>query len=380
MNKIIFFGLAALIILVLVSSCKKDNPVPPEEQPQINLTLEDLSSIETWIRLSTNNLTIPAKVEQFKDNSLNRIINLSAAGSILYIVPLHLKQYDSKWADSSKNHQKSILASNNSLTRLDVNDLTVELACDNTNIIQGKPFNIIAKVHNNTNKPIEIDAPIHYLFDFSKDSIYTNQYGAGRFGIQIPPQGNYSQFYDPQDYLVYNGIDFSSHTLYPSTYEYHISYFLGKDEFLSNTLRLNILPVPDSLQTVFDKLKYIPGKPHSMEDFENFYKDYKDSFYGAEFMYKLLRTFKFIDAIRNIDALEYREEALKLNQEFINRYPDTKYAYTLLQTLILSYSDNKILVEEIIKTLQREKPECKLLEILKNQPSYLNKKINYLLN
>ncbi len=82
----------ALIIsfIFLLSSCKKDNnPIPPVAEPKINLTLEDVSCTEAWIKLSTSNLALPASVDLLKDSSFAKTINLTSADTILYVDSLH---------------------------------------------------------------------------------------------------------------------------------------------------------------------------------------------------------------------------------------------------------------------------------------------------
>jgi len=66
-------------------SCKKGNPVPPDQQPQISLSLEDVSCTEAWLKLTTSNISLPADVELLKDNIFIETINLSSADTILYI-------------------------------------------------------------------------------------------------------------------------------------------------------------------------------------------------------------------------------------------------------------------------------------------------------
>ncbi len=66
-------------------SCKKDNPLPPEQQPQLNLTLEDVSCTEAWVKLTTANISLPANVELLKDNIHSETINLTSTDTILYI-------------------------------------------------------------------------------------------------------------------------------------------------------------------------------------------------------------------------------------------------------------------------------------------------------
>ncbi len=66
-------------------SCKKGNPIPPEQQPQISLTLEDVSCTEAWVNLTTANISLPANVELLKDNIHSETISLTSTDTILYV-------------------------------------------------------------------------------------------------------------------------------------------------------------------------------------------------------------------------------------------------------------------------------------------------------
>jgi hypothetical protein len=83
--KIILLVSALLLSSFVLFSCKKDNPIPPEDQPQASLTLEDASCTEAWIKLSTVNISLPADVELYKDSSLAERINLATADTVLYV-------------------------------------------------------------------------------------------------------------------------------------------------------------------------------------------------------------------------------------------------------------------------------------------------------
>src|SRR5574338_1148276 len=83
--KIALLASILLFFPLILISCKKDNPIPPEEQPRINITLEDVSCTDAWIKLSTSNLTFPASVDLLKDSSFVEAINLTSADTILYV-------------------------------------------------------------------------------------------------------------------------------------------------------------------------------------------------------------------------------------------------------------------------------------------------------
>jgi hypothetical protein len=106
--KIFLFAAAFIFSSLILLSCKKDNPVPPEQQPQVNLTLEDVSCTEAWIKLSTNNISIPTDVELQKDGILLKTINLNVPDTILYI--------DSLLPHKTYNFKSIIQSSNQSIT------------------------------------------------------------------------------------------------------------------------------------------------------------------------------------------------------------------------------------------------------------------------
>ncbi len=82
--KLSLFVIAALLTSVALISCNK-NPIPPEQQPQLNLTLEDVSCTEAWLKLTTSNISLPADVELLKDGIHSETISLTSADTILYI-------------------------------------------------------------------------------------------------------------------------------------------------------------------------------------------------------------------------------------------------------------------------------------------------------
>jgi hypothetical protein len=96
--KILLLSAAFLFSSLILSSCKKDNPIPPDELPKINLTLEDTSCTEAWIKLSASNISLPANAEILKDDSITQIINLTTADTILYVdslLPNHSYKFQS---------------------------------------------------------------------------------------------------------------------------------------------------------------------------------------------------------------------------------------------------------------------------------------------
>lgn len=110
MKNIIVIGL--IILPVILSSCNKDNPLPPGEQPKLYLTLEDISCTEAWIKLSTNNISLPTEVDLYKDSSLSETINLTTADTVLYV--------DSLLPNKSYSYQSVIQSINQSSNSINV--------------------------------------------------------------------------------------------------------------------------------------------------------------------------------------------------------------------------------------------------------------------
>ena len=83
--KKVFTIIVLVLFGILFSSCKKDNPIPPEDQPQISLAIEDTSCTEAWIKLTTTNLNLPTEVTLMQDDSIVQTISLNNADSLLYV-------------------------------------------------------------------------------------------------------------------------------------------------------------------------------------------------------------------------------------------------------------------------------------------------------
>ncbi len=111
------FTITALILLgICFTSCKKENnPIPPEEQPQVNLTLEDRSCTEAWIKLSTGNLPLPSDVDLYRDSSLVETINLTSEDTVLYV--------DSLLPNRTYGYQSVIQSTGQASNQLSVNTL-----------------------------------------------------------------------------------------------------------------------------------------------------------------------------------------------------------------------------------------------------------------
>jgi hypothetical protein len=96
--KIALLSAVLLFSSFMLLSCKKDNPIPPGEQPQISLTLEDASCTEAWIKLTTANISLPAEVALFKDDNAVGTISLTKADTLIYLdslLPNHTYKYQS---------------------------------------------------------------------------------------------------------------------------------------------------------------------------------------------------------------------------------------------------------------------------------------------
>ena len=100
------FVCTLLFTSLIMFSCKKDNPIPPDELPKINLTLEDTSCTEAWIKLTTVNISLPAELTLKQDDSVAQTISLSSADTLLYVDSL-LPNTNYKYQASSIQYQVS---------------------------------------------------------------------------------------------------------------------------------------------------------------------------------------------------------------------------------------------------------------------------------
>ncbi len=295
-------------------------------------------------------------------------------------VSWHLKQYSPNW--EQQNEKQILYASNTNFKYQGNNDITVKISNSNPEIIQGKSIDICVKIENNTNNIIRLSTPKQFLYDILRDSLITSKYGHGV--IDIAPHSTYYNLINPLHYIAHNGNSivpgYPWFYWYTGDYDYYISYFLGKNKFVSNRIRLKINPVPDSLDISFNKLKDHVGEKTLTATNEELFQKSKYTFYEKEYFYKLLRNHDYWAAIQNKKNVQhYREMAKKLFKEFIIKYPNSADAYNLFKIVMYNFNDNKSLIEDILKTLIKDKPNCKLLEVLRNQPDYLNKQIKYLL-
>jgi len=99
-----------IVLVVLVLSCNTTEPPPVEKM--ISLSLEDVSSIEAWIKLTATNLKQPATVTLKQNNTVTQDIVLSYADTVIYI--------DSLLPNTTYNFQASSIQSPVSSNQLQV--------------------------------------------------------------------------------------------------------------------------------------------------------------------------------------------------------------------------------------------------------------------
>jgi hypothetical protein len=105
--------LSFLFIILSITACNTTEPPPPPpngEKPTLELTLEDVSCIEAWIKLTTTNLQLPATITIKQINptgdTLSQVSILNTQDSLLYIDTL-LPNQTYQYQASSIEHQVS---------------------------------------------------------------------------------------------------------------------------------------------------------------------------------------------------------------------------------------------------------------------------------
>lgn len=126
------FSLLVISLGLLLKSCNTTEPPPPPpdgEEPTLELTIEDVSCIEAWIKLTTTNLQLPTTIELKQINptgdTLSQISILNTQDSLLYVDSLLPNQtYNFHTAIQSSSHTSNEL----SVTTMDTtsHDFTFE--------------------------------------------------------------------------------------------------------------------------------------------------------------------------------------------------------------------------------------------------------------
>lgn len=101
-----------LLILLYTAGCNTteppDPPPPPPPVPEITLELGDVSCTETWINLTTKDLTLPAELtlKQYNPSgdSISKVLLLNTQDTLLYIDSLFPNQ-TCQYLVSSIQHQ-----------------------------------------------------------------------------------------------------------------------------------------------------------------------------------------------------------------------------------------------------------------------------------
>jgi hypothetical protein len=122
-NKIMMLILVIQIILFL-SSCNK-KPTEPGIETKLNLTLEDVSCTEAWIKLTSSNITTGQStiIQILKNGNVAQTISLLSADTVLYVDSLLPKQ--------SYRIQAKVQISNKPIVSNELNVVTMDTTSHN---------------------------------------------------------------------------------------------------------------------------------------------------------------------------------------------------------------------------------------------------------
>jgi hypothetical protein len=292
-------------------------------------------------------------------------------------VSWNLKQY-TPWGELTGLNQPMLFASNNSnviSTDTDNNnkfDLYIESG--KSEFIMGEVPDVIVRIKNKTNDTLKLYTRQLYIFSYDENRIIEGYRSEGITYTILPPNQQFSYILNPMAFINHKkegnipGVPWFYWN--EGEYDFYLSYKYEGNTFYSNKIPLIIYPVPDSLKGAFEDLKHDIYEPYPKENYKLFTKYYKGTFYEQQFYYNLLTSPDYWE-LNNVEQAEYKE--------FIVKYSNTAFAYSLFNSLFNNYDNNKNLIEDIIKELEKEKPECDLLLVLKAQPDYNYKEIKPLL-
>jgi hypothetical protein len=250
-------------------------------------------------------------------------------------------------------------------------NLSIEISCDKAEIIQGESLDILAKIKNNSDHDIKIGSTKHYLYDLNSDSLRINNFDPHSI-IEIPAHVQFSFFIDPLHYIAYNGNGivpgYPWFYWYAGNYDYYIDISGGSNQIKSNKIHIIVNPVPDSLLQAFEELKDYVRKAKTGREWKTLLEKHRGSYYEKEFYYRYLTS---SECSGNLGTNE--------KKEFVIRYPNTALSYSIFNSLVDNYNNNKDQIEDILNHLKINAPSSKLLMVLRNRPDYMNKPIIHLL-
>jgi len=77
-------------LIILIPSCNTTEPPPPEPEKKLTLSVEDISTSKAWLKLSTENITIPVTISLNQNEQLRETIDLNNTDTLIYIDALQL--------------------------------------------------------------------------------------------------------------------------------------------------------------------------------------------------------------------------------------------------------------------------------------------------
>ncbi|MBK7629836.1 MAG: glucosyl transferase [Ignavibacteriales bacterium] len=86
-NKIQMFVLANYLIMsfIVFASCNTAEPPVPPVNTNLSLVQDEISCIEVWLKLTTQNLQLPTNLNLLQDNNIKKTISLTSQDTVLYI-------------------------------------------------------------------------------------------------------------------------------------------------------------------------------------------------------------------------------------------------------------------------------------------------------
>lgn len=269
--------------------------------------------------------------------------------------------------------------------------IDIKLSSQKKEYLKGELIDVFVELKNTTADTIQINN-FWSILDSKQFSnpILQEQNSQNKF--ILTPYAEYKYIVDPLSLIKYSQLRSNEKSTrywnyWPEgNYQYYMTYEIDNEKYLSNILDLQVLPVPDNLQAAFlDLTEQNSEEPEISLDsylcdkYERLSKTYSNSYFAKEFYTKLLiSTNYFFGIINQSEGKKIRDKAIRLTEEFIEKYPNCITSYKLFERLLGNFNENREVIERTVAKLKLKDSESWVLKSLQNSSLARYKNLQYI--